>query len=245
MLFVNFTGYACTNCHWMKANMFPRPEIAAVMKDFVLVELYTDGTDEASKLNQDLELAKFNTVAIPLYAILDADEKVIATSAGLTKDPREYLAFLQKGTTPGAPATASAVDAAAPSALPQGLAKLDGGAVEGLAGKVVVVNFWATWCVPCIQEIPSFNKLHQTYAARGVTVVGVSMDEDGPEKVKRFLARHPMEYAVAMGSEKISQQFKLEQLPVTVVFDRSGNVLQRFEGFTSEAALHQAIEKSL
>ena len=55
MVFVNFTGYACTNCHWMKANMFTRPEIADAMNNFVLVELYTDGTDAASEANQKLK----------------------------------------------------------------------------------------------------------------------------------------------------------------------------------------------
>ena len=100
LVFVNFTGYACTNCHWMKANMFTRPEIAAALKGFILVDLYTDGTDAASEENQKLELAKFNTVADPYYAILDPDEKVIATFPGLTKDPAEFLAFLQKGAAP-------------------------------------------------------------------------------------------------------------------------------------------------
>ena len=59
LVFVNFTGYACTNCHWMKANMFTRPEIAAALQNFVLVELYTDGTDAVSEANQKLELSKF------------------------------------------------------------------------------------------------------------------------------------------------------------------------------------------
>ncbi|MBI4877814.1 MAG: thioredoxin family protein [Acidobacteria bacterium] len=89
-----FTGYACTNCHWMKANLFPRPEIAAALGDFILVELYTDGTDEASARNQKLQEAKFSTIAIPYYAIFDADEKVLATFPGLTRDPAEYLRFL-------------------------------------------------------------------------------------------------------------------------------------------------------
>lgn len=92
---VSFTGYACTNCHWMKANMFPRPEIASAMKDYVLVELYTDGTDAASGQNQALQSAKFSTVAIPFYAILDPDEKVIATFPGLTRDAAEFLRFLR------------------------------------------------------------------------------------------------------------------------------------------------------
>jgi thiol:disulfide interchange protein DsbD len=96
-VFVAFTGYACTNCHWMKANMFPRPEIAAAMKDFVLLELYTDGTDAASEANQKMEETRFSTVAIPYYAIVDPDEKVVATSPGLTRDSGEFLRFLRSG----------------------------------------------------------------------------------------------------------------------------------------------------
>jgi thiol:disulfide interchange protein len=95
LVLVNFTGYACTNCHWMKANMFPRPEISPLLKDFVLVDLYTDGPDDASVRNQDLENRKFSTVAIPYYAILDGNENVIATFPGLTRDSAEFAKFLK------------------------------------------------------------------------------------------------------------------------------------------------------
>jgi thiol:disulfide interchange protein len=105
LVLVAFTGYACTNCHWMKANMFVRPEVASAMREFVLVELYTDGTDEASRRNQALEEAKFATVAIPYYAILTADEKVVATFPSLTRDPQEFLAFLKRGQPENLPET--------------------------------------------------------------------------------------------------------------------------------------------
>jgi thiol:disulfide interchange protein DsbD len=91
---VNFTGYACTNCHWMKANMFTRPEIQAAMQDFVLVDLYTDGTDETSRVNQEFEEKTFGTVAIPYYAIMGPDGHVVASFPGLTHNPQEFLAFL-------------------------------------------------------------------------------------------------------------------------------------------------------
>jgi thiol:disulfide interchange protein len=94
LVFVSFTGYACTNCHWMKANMFPRPEIAAAFKNFVTVELYTDGTDAASEENQKLQEIRFSTVAIPFYAIMTPDERVVASWAGLQRDPAQFLAFL-------------------------------------------------------------------------------------------------------------------------------------------------------
>jgi thiol:disulfide interchange protein DsbD len=95
LVLVTFTGYACTNCHWMKANMFPRPEIAEAAKNLVLVELYTDGTDKESEENQKLQDEKFSTVAIPYYAIIDPDGKVVASFAkGMTKDTQEFLTFL-------------------------------------------------------------------------------------------------------------------------------------------------------
>jgi len=99
LVFINFTGYACTNCHWMKANMFPKPEIGGLLKDFVLVDLYTDGTDAESEQNQQLEEKRFGTVAIPFYAILDPDEHTVATFPGLTRNAVEFVTFLKKRAT--------------------------------------------------------------------------------------------------------------------------------------------------
>jgi thiol:disulfide interchange protein DsbD len=94
LVLINFTGYACTNCHWMKANMFTRPEIAAALNNLILVDLYTDGTDDESDKNQKLEDQKFNTASVPFYAIVDPDQNVIATFPQLTRDAHEFLAFL-------------------------------------------------------------------------------------------------------------------------------------------------------
>jgi thiol:disulfide interchange protein DsbD len=94
LVLVTFTGYACTNCHWMKANMFPRPEIADVAKDLVLVELYTDGSDAASEENARLEDTKFASVSTPLFLLLDANENVLAQT-GYTRDTQKFLAFLR------------------------------------------------------------------------------------------------------------------------------------------------------
>ena len=246
LVFVNFTGYACTNCHWMKANMFTRPEIAAAMKNFVLVELYTDGTDAAADENQKLQLDLFQTIAIPFYAIIDPDGKVVASFASVTKDPAEFLAFLEKGARPAAAPTPPASPEASTQVtpLPSPLT-LEGAPLALPANEVVVVNFWATWCVPCIQEIPSFNKLNREFAAKGVKVVGIGMDEEGLARVKPFLAKHPMEYTVALGKDAFNQTYRLDQLPVTLIFDRTGKQVQRFEGFTSESDLRSALQKAL
>ena len=96
-LLISFTGYTCTNCHWMKANMFTRPPIAEALVGLVLLELYTDGADDASKVNQEMQLDRFGTVAIPYYAIIRPDESVIAEFPGRTRDTEEFLHFLTLG----------------------------------------------------------------------------------------------------------------------------------------------------
>jgi thiol:disulfide interchange protein len=100
LVLVNFTGYACTNCHWMKANMFPRPEIQSALKDLIIVDLYTDGTDSESEKNQKLEDQKFGTASIPFYALMDPDQNVIATFPQLTRNSREFLSFLETKPAP-------------------------------------------------------------------------------------------------------------------------------------------------
>jgi thiol:disulfide interchange protein len=238
---VDFTGYACTNCHWMKANMFTRPEIASVLKsNYILVDLYTDGTDEASQANQKLEESKFGTIAEPFYVIYDADQNVIATFPQVTRNSAEFLAFLN---TPAKAVTAPPASGSELDSLP--LTTLDGGPFDRtlLKGKVAVVDFWATWCIPCREEIPAFNKLNSTL--KDAVIVGVSMDEDGAPVVRKFLNEHPIQYKLALGAQSIMDQLKIEQLPVTVVYDRSGKPVQRFEGLTSIDKIEAAIKQAL
>ena len=107
-----------------------------------------------------------------------------------------------------------------------------------------MVNFWATYCVPCIQEIPSFNAINRQFGPKGVLVVGVSMDDDA-SIVPAFLKKHPMDYAVGTGTPALAQQYTLENYPVTLVFDKSGKLVQRFNQALSENDLKAAVEKAL
>ena len=249
LVLVNFTGYACTNCHWMKANMFNQPDIASAMKGMILVDLYTDGTDAASQANQKLEEGKFGTIAIPYYVLYDPGAsndaaRVLASFPGLTRKPAEYLAFLN--TSVSAAATVSVTNAS-----PFGPFTTLGGSpfdATPLRNKVVVLNFWATWCVPCRQEIPAFNKMQAQLGPRGLTVLGVSLDEDGAPVVTPFLKSNPIEYTLALGAPKVAElntQFKIDQLPVTLIYDRSGKLLQRFEGFTKADAIQSVVDRAL
>jgi thiol:disulfide interchange protein len=95
-VFIDYTGYTCTNCRWMESNIFTRPEIKAELNKFALARLYTDDGGDLDNQQQAQQQHQFGTVALPLYAIVDADGKTIATSPGLTRDPKEFLAFFQK-----------------------------------------------------------------------------------------------------------------------------------------------------
>ncbi len=96
-IFVDFTGFACTNCRWMEANIFPRPDVQERLKDYVLVRLYTDGQGEMYLRNRALQEQRFGTVALPLYVAIGADDQVITTFPGLTRKPQEFVDFLDKG----------------------------------------------------------------------------------------------------------------------------------------------------
>ncbi|HWL38963.1 MAG TPA: thioredoxin family protein, partial [Gemmatimonadaceae bacterium] len=94
-IFVDFTGYTCTNCRWMEANVFPRDEIQALFGNYVLVRLYTDGQGERYARNRDFQLTRFGTVAMPLYAILSPTGESVATLAGLTRNSEKFASFLR------------------------------------------------------------------------------------------------------------------------------------------------------
>ena len=97
LVLIDFTGYTCTNCRWMEANMFPRAEITKEMERFVRVRLYTDGQGELYRTQQQFELDKFGTVALPYYAIVDANGNTQSQFLGMTRSSDEYLTFLRVG----------------------------------------------------------------------------------------------------------------------------------------------------
>ena len=93
-IFVDFTGYTCTNCRWMEANIFPLADVRREMDQFVLVRLYTDGEGDVYERQQAMEQDTFGTVALPFYAIMDPDGKPTATYPGLTRSSSEFIDFL-------------------------------------------------------------------------------------------------------------------------------------------------------
>jgi len=96
-IFVDFTGFACTNCRWMEANVFPRRDVKALFEDYILVRLYTDGQGELYDRNREFQEERFGTVALPLYVTLQPDGEHINSFPGLTRKPQEFVRFLQEG----------------------------------------------------------------------------------------------------------------------------------------------------
>lgn len=92
-------------------------------------------------------------------------------------------------------------------------------------GKVVLLNFWATWCGPCGLEIPWFEEFEQQYKSQGFAVLGVSMDDDGWSAVKPYMDEHKINYRVLLGNDSVSQLYGgLDALPTTFIIDREGNI---------------------
>ncbi len=98
-IFVDFTGFACTNCRWMESNIFPRSDVRALFKDFILVRLYTDGQGDIYDRNREFQEARFGTVALPLYVTLMPDGEQLTVFPGLTRKPQEFVRFLKDGLT--------------------------------------------------------------------------------------------------------------------------------------------------
>jgi len=98
-VFIDFTGYTCTNCRWMEANMFTRDDVRRALGSFVLVRLYTDGEGEPFQRQQRLQQEKYQTVALPFYAVVNADGSPVVIFPGLTRDSAQFVAFLEKGRT--------------------------------------------------------------------------------------------------------------------------------------------------
>jgi thiol:disulfide interchange protein DsbD len=96
-IFVDFTGYTCTNCRWMESNMFTLPEVQELFDQYVLVRLYTDGTKPEHEANRLMEEERFSTIALPYYALISPEDQTLATFPGLTRDKAEFIRFLESG----------------------------------------------------------------------------------------------------------------------------------------------------
>jgi cytochrome c biogenesis protein CcmG/thiol:disulfide interchange protein DsbE len=114
--------------------------------------------------------------------------------------------------------------------------------LEQFRGRVVLLNFWATWCGPCITEIPVFSRWQRQYGDAGLQVIGVSMDDD-EAAVKRFIAKHDVSYPILMGDAKLGESYGgVFGLPQSLLIDARGRIVLRRVGEPNMEALRSQIE---
>jgi thiol-disulfide isomerase/thioredoxin len=115
-----------------------------------------------------------------------------------------------------------------------------------LEGKVVLLNIWATWCGPCVIEMPSFQKIYDDYKDQGFLILGVSKDHEGPEKVKAFLERKEITYPVAMAANvDFGDLTVTSALPTSYLIGKDGTVRNKVTGLYVGPALRMAVKRLL
>ena len=118
-------------------------------------------------------------------------------------------------------------------------------ALSDYRGKVVLLDFWATWCTPCREEIPHFVEMQQKYGPKGFQVVGISMDDDA-KPVKAFYQEYKMNYPVAVGDDKLAESFGgVLGLPVNFIIDSDGRIVRKFVGATEVSTFDKEVEALL
>jgi peroxiredoxin len=113
-------------------------------------------------------------------------------------------------------------------------------------GKVVLLNFWATWCAPCRIEIPWFKEFERTMKDKGFAVIGVAMDDEGWEVVKPYLEENQVNYRVVMGTESMANLYGgVTALPITFLIDREGRIAATHVGLVSKKDYEREIRELL
>ncbi len=115
-----------------------------------------------------------------------------------------------------------------------------------LEGKVVILDFWATWCPPCVVEIPHFIDLYKEYKGQGLEVVGISLDRGGVKVVKSFVEKNEITYPVVIGNQKVAEDYGgIRGIPTTFVIDRQGYIVKKFVGYRDKKVFESIIQQLL
>jgi thiol:disulfide interchange protein DsbD len=216
----------CIPCKELDKATFTDPEVRKEAESFVTLKLnLTQGAPDAAGVNARAETAA---------AGVSAKAETAASGPASSTDAASTVA-------------ASAPDQGTP--MPGATVKtLDGGMLDlqSMRGKVVVIDFWATWCVPCMSEIPTFAALNKQYKASGLEVLALATDPEGEAKVKPFVKAHPMAYSVGLADAATALAFGVgDSLPVTILVDKQGRIRFTHNGITEKSAFETEIRQLL
>ena len=112
-------------------------------------------------------------------------------------------------------------------------------------GKVVLLDFWATWCHGCNIEIPWYMEFQQKYKDKGLSVIGVAMDDDGWKSVRPFSDEKKINYMIVVGNEGLAKEYGVDNLPVTLLIDRDGKIAASHSGMVEKEAFEKEIQALL
>ena len=113
-------------------------------------------------------------------------------------------------------------------------------------GKVLLLNFWASWCAPCIIEVPSLNRMHEKYSPRGLELLSLSLDTQfGLTRIKDIAKQHRMRYAVGKAETAMINELKIYAIPMSYLVGKDGKIIRRYMGPPNPSQLQQDIEKAL
>lgn len=158
-----------------------------------------------------------------------AVKSILLAVAGLLLFTQPAAAILQKGdkapsiklvTTSGQPVTLS-----------------------NYKGYVLVMDFFATWCIPCKESIPHMNSLNRKYGKQGLQILGVSVDEGSEREVKSFIAERKISYPVAVAGEELQTDYGLRSIPTIYLINKKGMVAEKYQGFSDQTG--KAMEESI
>jgi thiol-disulfide isomerase/thioredoxin len=117
--------------------------------------------------------------------------------------------------------------------------------LKAFKGKVVLLDFWATWCAPCKLEIPWFIEFQEAYSPRGMSSIGIAMDDEGWKTVGPYLTEHPISYLIVTTDAKVAKGYRVTSLPVTLLIDRNGKIAARHDGLVDRAAFERDLRTLL
>jgi thiol:disulfide interchange protein len=244
----------CIPCRELDHNTFTDASVKREANHFVMLKLNLTSSDANTEAGR--AATRYDIRGVPTVLFIDgAGHEIPELRLVSFAKPSEFLDKMMKldatlASTEGGKSSPAAVSGEQSyGSLPsESVTLLDGGKLDFPAehGKVVLIDFWATWCVPCAKEFPIFNALAKDYKDKGLEVIGVAMDQEGASKVKPFLKTHPMSYRVALGSDSTAKSFGVgEVYPVTIIADKQGRIRYTHSGITEGETFRREIEQLL